>query len=159
MDNKNQIKEIAYFVNEGLNKYIYVHNHIFKEAATIKSVIKNLCKKGIPMSELTNEATKLLPIWDSILENIETFKNSNYQNLSEDEKHYLDILTNYSIALNKTVNLLVERQILWENGSKDLLNNPMTWKEYKEKNIEYQASIDEYLWHGQQLNDVSYIIF
>ncbi|MEI7982287.1 MAG: hypothetical protein WCI71_11590 [Bacteroidota bacterium] len=74
--NKDQIKEIAYLVNEGLQNYIYVHNLIFKEAATLKSFLKNLFGKGVPMSELKNESNKLLPIWDSILENIETFKNS-----------------------------------------------------------------------------------
>jgi len=61
--------------------------------------------------------------------------------------------------LHKTVNILVERQILWENGSKGLTNNPMTWKAYQEKNACYQASVDEYLRIGQQLNEVSYIIF
>lgn len=159
MNNKDQIKEIAYLVNIGLKNYIHVHDHIFNEAATIKSFIKNLFGKGVLMSELKNEASKLEPLWDSILEKIDSFQKSNYQSLSSDEKKYYDILTKYSIAVNKTIHILIERQTLWEKGTKDLFNNPMTLKEYKEKNIEYQGSVDEYSRIGQQLNDVSCIIF
>ena len=159
MNYGSQIKEIAQTVHAGLRSYIFVHNKIFKESATIQSFIKNLFGRGTPMSELKNEAEKLIPIWDSILNNILNFRDSNYNNLSSDEKQYFDALINYANALQKTVARLVERQIFLEKMSQGISNNPTTLISYQKKNSEYHAARKEYFKLGQILNDLSYIVF
>jgi hypothetical protein len=43
MDNyRDQIKNLAFMVNDGLSAYITVHDKIFKEAATFKGLMKNI---------------------------------------------------------------------------------------------------------------------
>ncbi len=43
-DYRDQIKNLAFTVNEGLTVYITIHDRIFKEAATFKSFL-NLTQK------------------------------------------------------------------------------------------------------------------
>jgi len=159
MNYKDQIKELAWTVNEGLSIYIAIHNSIFQESYTLMSFIKNLFGRGVPMAKFLEHAEKLVPIWDSIQNKIDDFKSTMYLSLSKDEKCYFDLLANYVIALRKTVDCLVERQKYSEIGSRSFLNNPLSWKAFIEKERAYKTSINEYLTIGQQLNDMAQIIF
>lgn len=158
-NNKDKLIELALLVKDGLDSYIKVHNNIFHEAATFKSLIKNIFGKGVPMESLCNEAEELIPLWDSIYLKVNSFKTSSYSNLTDKEKYYVDVLTKYVDALKKTVFTLVERQRLWGQGSKSFKNNPMTWEAYKKKENEYKRSVEEYMHVGQELNDANSIIF
>jgi hypothetical protein len=61
---REQIKNIAYSVNDGLTAYITIHDKIFKEAATLKSFLKNIFGRAVPMSQLLQDAETLIP-WEA----------------------------------------------------------------------------------------------
>jgi hypothetical protein len=126
MNHRDEIKDLAQTVNDGLTVYIAIHNAIFREAATFKSFLKNLFGWGVPMSKLHAESEELLPLWDTIHQKMEVFRQSAYSSLSKDEKHYFDILSRYVDAIRKTVTALIDRQRLMNEGSKGGPRNPMT---------------------------------
>jgi len=109
MNEKEKIKVLAISVNEFLSDYIQIHNEINKEAESFISVIKNLFGRGVPMSKLLDSAKSLIPICDSLRNKIDFFKSTSYSNLSNDEKYYFDILSDYFNALERTVSYLIER--------------------------------------------------
>jgi hypothetical protein len=153
------IRELATTVGQGLTAYIGVHNAIFRDAATFKSVLKNLGGRGVPMSKLLEDAESLLPFWKSLHERMEVFRESSYSSLSEDEKHYFDLLASYVDALSETVVALVDRQRLMNEGSKGGPKNPMTWDAFQEKERAYQNAVKQYMAIGGQLNDSAPIVF
>ncbi|MCB4792747.1 MAG: hypothetical protein LHV68_12805 [Elusimicrobia bacterium] len=159
MNYKEEIKDIAITVNNGLTVYIAIHNAIFRDAATFKSFLKNLFGWGVPMSKLLEDSERLLPLWDTIDQKVEVFRQSNYSSLSKDEKHYFDILSRYVDAVRKTVAALIDRQRLLNDGSRGGPRNPMTWELFQQKEKIYQMTVKEYMAIGQELNDAAPIIF
>lgn len=159
MNTKAQIKELALFVGNGLNVYVAVHDAIFRDSATLTSFFKNLLGLGVPMSKLLEKAENLVPLWDSIGAQVETFSVVNGSCLSVEEKTYLCILTRYVTAVRKTVTVLVARQRLAHAGSKGGPKNPMTWEAFKQREAEYQAAVVEYLKLGRELNSLAPAIF
>jgi hypothetical protein len=154
-----QIKELALTVSDSLSSYITVHDAIFRDAASFKSLLKNLFGRGVPMSKLLEDSERLLPQWEVIHQKVETFRHSNYSSLSKDEKCYFDILSRYVAAVRKTVAALIDRQRLMAEGSKSRANNPMTLEAYKQKEKIYQTAVQEYTAIGQELNMAAPIIF
>ena len=155
----SQIKELAMTVSNGLSSYIAVHDSIFQEAATFKSLLKNLFGRGVPMSKLLEDSERLLPQWEEIYRKVEVFRHSNYSSLSNDEKYYLDILSRYVAAVRKTVAALVDRQRLMAEGSKSRKNNPMTLQAYQRKEDAYECAAQEYKAIGEELNAAAPIVF
>lgn len=156
MDHRDEIKDLAMTVNDGLTVYIAIHNAIFRDAATFKSFMKNLFGWGVPMSKLLEDSEGLLPLWETIHQKMEVFRQSAYSSLSKDEKHYFDILSRYVAAVRKTVAALVDRQRLMNQRSK---GGTMTWEAFQQKEMAYQMAVQEYLSIGQELNAATPIIF
>ena len=146
-------------VGGSLTVYIAVHDKIFREAATLTSVLKNLLGRGTPMGELLEMAEKLVPLWDSIGAKVEAVRIDYGSYFSEDEEAYFCILVRYVAAVRKTVAILVARQRLAYEGSKGGPKNPMTWDAYKRNEAEYQAAVHEYTAIGQELNAAAPTIF
>lgn len=159
MNHRDQIKDLAMTVNGGLTAYIAIHDAIFEEAASVKSFLKNLVGRGVPMSKLLEESERLVPLWEGIHQKIEVFRHSTCSSLSKDERYYFDILTRYVDAIRKTVAALVDRQRLMNEGSKGGSNNPMTWEASRQKESVYQMAVQEYMAVGQELNAAAPIIF
>ena len=159
MSERERLRKLALTVNQGLTAYIAVHNAIFEEAATVKSLFKNLSKSGVPMSKLLEDSEALVPLWDGISEELEDFKSTDYLVLSEDERCFFDVLSRYVEALQNTVIALVERQRLMNEGAKGGRNNPMTWSAYQEKEALYRQSVDVYMAIGEELNESRPLIF
>ncbi|MBN1515272.1 hypothetical protein JXA32_01760 [Candidatus Sumerlaeota bacterium] len=159
MNYRNEIKDIALTVNDGLTAYIAVHNAIFRDSATFKSFLKNLTGRGVPMSKLLSDSEALLPLWDTIQQEVDVFRQSSYSFLSKDEQHYYDILSRYVKSVRKTVIALIERQQLMNEGSKGRSGNPMTWNAFQEKEDNYQQSVQEYMAIGQELNNAAHLIY
>ena len=156
MDHRDEIKDLAMTVNDGLTVYIAIHNAIFRDAATFKSFMKNLFGWGVPMSKLLEDSEGLLPLWETIHQKMEVFRQSAYSSLSKDEKHYFDILSRYVAAVRKTVAALVDRQRLMNQRSK---GGTMTWEAFQQKEMAYQMAVQEYTAIGQELNAATPIIF
>lgn len=156
MNHRDEMKDLAMTVNDGLTVYIAVHNSIFRNAATFKSFLKNLFGWGEPMSKLLEDSEGLLPLWDSIHQKMEVFRQTAYSLLTKDEKYYFDTLSRYVDAVRKTVATLVERQRLMNERSK---GRTMTWEAFQQKERSYQMAVQEYTAIGQELNDAAPIIF
>jgi hypothetical protein len=158
-DYREQIKNLALIVNDGLTAYITVHDKIFKEAATIKSFLKNIFGHAVPMSQLLEEAERLIHLWNGIIEKIALFGNEAYSSMDEDERCYFDILNRYVQALKETIAALVERQKLLNRRSKGGKDNPVNWSVYQEAEKRYQTAIQKYMAIGQELNNASHLVF
>jgi hypothetical protein len=137
-------------VNNGLTTYIKVHDTIHRETETFWSSVKNLFGFGVSMIDMLRVAKKLVPLWDLIYKKLEEFRSLLYESLSKDEKLYFDTLLKFTVALQKTIGCLVDRQRLLADGSEKI--GSMTWKEHQEKRAIYLASVEEYLVIGQELN-------
>src|SRR5215218_8207776 len=140
MNPQEHLRDLAMTVSEGLSAYIAVHNVIFEEAATAKSLLKNLSGSGVPMSKLLEDSEALVPLWNGIVDEMEEFEATDYQFLSESQKDFFYILFRYVRALQKTIAALVNRQRLMNEGAKGGRNNPMSWKAYQEKEVLYQQA-------------------
>lgn len=159
MNHRDQIKDLAMTVDGGLTVYIAIHNAIFQDAATLKSFLKNLLGRGVPMSKLLEDSEKLLALWDAIQHKIELFRQSAYGSLTRDERSYVDVLARYAFAVRRTVAALVDRQRVLNEGSRGGRNNPMTWELCQKKEKVYQMAVEEYMAIGQELNARASIIF
>ena len=156
MNNKRILRELSVMVNNGLTTYITVHNKIHKEAETFWSSIKNLLGFGIPLVDLLNLAESLLPLWNVILRELNAFKLSSYSDLSGDEKKYFDTLLQFTEALQRTAQCLVDRQKNMVDGSNEA--GSMSWKSHQEKRTDYKNSIEDYLLIGLELNKLSALV-
>jgi hypothetical protein len=159
MGHRDQIKDLAMTVNGGLTAYIAIHDAIFEEAATVKSFLRKLSGRAVPISKLLEDSERLVPLWEAIYQEIDAFRHSAYSSLSKDEKYYFDILKRYVDAIRKTVTALVDRQRLMNEGSKAGSSNRMTWEACQQKESVYQMAVQEYMEVGQELNAAAPIIF
>ena len=155
---REQIKNIAYSVNDGLTEYITIHDKISKEAATIKSVLKNIFGRAVPMLQLLQDAETLIPLWNGITENIASFGRDANSSMDEDEKYYFEILSRYAQAVNETVIALVKRQRLLNERSKGGHDNHVSWKVYQDAEKKYQSAIQNYMAIGQELNNAGHLV-
>jgi hypothetical protein len=156
---RDEIRELAITVGNGLSAYIAVHDRIFQDASTLKSVLKNLLGRGVPMSKLLKDAEALLPFWTSTRTRVQASRQRSHGRLSPDEQRYFDLLSRYVDALSDTVEALVDRQRLLNEGSKGGTQNPMTWPVFQEKERAYQAAVQRYMAIGRELNDAAPLIF
>jgi hypothetical protein len=156
---RDQIKNLAFTVNDGLTAYITIHDRIFEEAATFKSFLRNIFGHAVPMSQLLQDAKRLIPIWNDITEKITSFGSEACSSMDEDERCYFDVLDRYAQAVNETVVALVERQKLLNDRSKGGQNNPVNWSVYQEAEKTYQSAIQRYMAIGQELNNASPLVF
>ncbi len=70
--NRDQIRELARSVGHGLNAYIQIHGAIFRDASSLKSVLKNLFGHGVPMSRFLADAEGLMPLWNTMRNRLES---------------------------------------------------------------------------------------
>lgn len=159
MDHREEIQDLAHVVGRGLTAYIEVHNRIFEEAASFKSVVKNIFGRGTPMPDLLDASERLVPLWDDILERMEAFRKERHSLLTPDERYYFDLLSRHADAVARTVDALVDRQRLLSEGSKTMKGNPLTWPAYQEKERAYKKAVEDYKELGADLNDVAHIVF
>ena len=146
-------------VGDGLSVYIAVHDAIFRDAASLTSLFKNLLGRGVPMGELLERAESLVPMWDRIGAKVETFRIDYGSYLSDEEEAYFDILARYVNALRKTVAALVARQELAFEGSNGGPKNPMTWAAYKNLDADYETAVEAYSAIGRELSASAPTIF
>jgi hypothetical protein len=127
---------------------------------TFKTLLKNLLGRGVPMASLLQESEQLVPLWTAILTDLSTFRNNRYSLLDRNERTYFDLLWTYAHSVRKTVDALVERQRLLNEGSKGgAARKPMTWEGFQEKERVYKAAVEEYRAIGRQLNDSASLVF
>ena len=143
---------LAKTVNVGLTNYITVHNIIFKESATFKSLIKNIFGKGVSGEQLLHYSENLLPEWNIIFDELAKFKNEKYEYLNEMEKIFFNTLLSYSESLKETINLLIKRQIFLYQKSINNYSEITSYGNYDDLHKEYELSILRYRKIGEKLN-------
>ncbi len=156
---REQIKNLAYSVNDGLTAYITIHDKIFKESATFKSFLKNIFGRAVPTSQLFQDAETLISLWNGITERIASFGRDINSSMDEDERYYFEILNRYAQAVKETVIALVERQKLLNERSKGGHDNHVSWKVYQDAERTYESAIQKYMAIGQELNNASHLVF
>lgn len=159
MSKRDEIRQPALVIGQGLTQYIEIHDKIFQNAATFKSVVKNLFGRGVPMSRLLQESERLVPMWAAINEQLELFRRTPYSVLTPEERSYCELLLSYASALTVTVRALVDRQRLLNEGSVGGQNNPMTWELFREKERVYESAVAEYQMIGRDLNAAAPLVF
>lgn len=152
MNHSLELINLAKTVNTGLTNYIKVHNLIFKESATFKSLIKNLLGKGISGEQLLEYSENLLPEWNLIFEELENYKIQKHVNLNEMETNFFNTLFSYSESLKETINLLVKRQIFLYQKSVNNYADITSYGNYAEIHKAYELSIIKYRKIGEKLN-------
>ena len=157
-DYRDQIRDLASTVSEGMTVYVAIHDRILKESATFKSLLRNMFGRAVPMPQLLQDAEGLVPIWNGITEKIASFGSETYSSMDEDERFYFEILNRYAQAVNETVLALVERQKLLNDDSKSIRNNPLKWSRIKEAERTYESAFQKYMAIGQELNDASHLV-
>lgn len=159
MTTKEQIADLAHRVGRALETYIQVHSRIFQEASTLRSLVKNLLGRGVPMPVLLSESQALIRMWASVRQEVDWCRARVDGARMPNERRYLDLLAEYVRALERTAEALVVRQKLLAEGSSGGRNNPMTWEAFRTAERRYEGAINEYKAVGLQLNNASPLIF
>lgn len=158
-DRINDLQTLASEVGGVLSEYIAVHDKIFTEAASLKSVFKNLLGKGTPMSELQADAEALVPRVHRVKTRVTSFRAGADTALPPAARAYSELLDRYVEALASTVDALVTRQRLLSEGSRGGRGNPMTWDGFKAAEQAYEQAVKKYQIIGAQLNESSDAVF
>jgi hypothetical protein len=156
---KESLKLLAQSVGGALCAYIEVHDRIFQEASTFRSVLKRLFGKGIPMAELLATAERLGPSLAAVSADLSAFHSRAAQDLDPGCLRYLDLLEAYVGALQDTVDALISRQRLLAEGAGGGRKNPLTWHAFQDAEREYKRAIDRYKLIGLDLNSAAPLIF
>lgn len=80
-----------------------------------------------PWPVLDQDAEDLAPLWQEITEQISEFRGRYYSHLSAEESYYFSLLSRYGDAVRETIDALIDRQRLMNEGSKSGRGNAMTW--------------------------------
>lgn len=159
MEVREELRQLAVLVGSALSTYIEIHDWIFQEGATFKSVVKNLFGKGVPMSRFLDESKRLLRTWSSIQDRLNEFRSASYQALSRRERAYFDLLSRYVAALLRTMQALVDRQQLLYEGSLGGRNSAMTRDAVRDRERVYRSTIEDYQSIGRELNATASTVF
>lgn len=159
MTTKEEVAQLAHYVGQGLDSYIQVHDRVFEEASTLRSVFKNLRGRAVPMPVLLSESEALVPMWVAIRRKVEEYRASVDGALMPNERRYLNLLADYVEAVERTIEALVARQKLLAQGSRGGRNNPMTWEAFRLAECRYQEAIAGYKAIGARLNNAAPLAF
>jgi hypothetical protein len=151
----HDLQNLASEVGGVLSEYIAVHDKMFTEAASLKSVFKNLLGRGTPMSELQADAEALIPRVQRVKARVASFRREAAMALPPAARAYSELLNRYVEALASTVDALAARQRLLSEGSRGGRGNPMTWDGFKAAEQAYEQAVKNYQIIGAQLNDWS----
>lgn len=147
MDKNNEIITISIALNELLDKYITIHDEIFKFSLRKITPIPFIFK-AINYDELFNKTTEMLFEIKQYYKKIKIIMDSDFV----DNKCYPKLLSEYCLALINTLNILLE---IISNLSKKIENpNIYSASEYKKRTEEYFKSIEKYQFLGNKLNEL-----
>lgn len=159
VDHKQNLRLLAQSVGSALGSYIEVHDRIFHQASTLRSVFKNIFGTGVPMAHLLVDAERLIPSLAAVQAELLAYRSGAARELEPSSLRYLDLLELYVGALRETVDALVRRQRLLAEGARGGRENPMTWQAFQEAERDYERAIGRYKIVGLDLNNAAPMIF
>ena len=149
MTNKEQIIELSWNANDLLSQYVAIHDDIFKTSIRHTIPIPGIFK-AIDFGAHLGKIENIIPE----LENCDSKIKLVVENLSGQEREYLDLLSQYVGALIETVNRLKIVVSALYAKSQSFVNSNYDWKNYKSDLAKYEQSVQDYLVIGGRLNEL-----
>ena len=144
--NGELLKTYALRANELLSSYAHLHDKILKVSGTFISIFKR-----INFEQLYNDSTILLDQFNSFNDELNAYNSKSFDEISKDQKIYLNQLLAFISKLNITLQILEKRQFLLYKKSQGENYN---WNEYSSVEQQYKDSIEEYMEEGKRLNEL-----
>jgi len=149
MTNKERIIELSWNVNDLLSQYVAIHDDIFKTSIRHAIPIPGIFK-AIDFGAHLEKVENITPE----LKNCDSKIKSIAENVSDQEKEYLDILSQYIGALIETVSRLKVVVGALYAKSQSFANSNYDWKNYKSDLAKYEQSVKDYMAIGGNLNEL-----
>ena len=149
MDNKEQITEVSWQVNDLLSQYVAIHDDVFKTSIRHAIPIPGIFK-AIDFGAHLKKVENIIPG----LENCNSKIKSLAENISASEREYLDLLSKYISALIETVSHLKVVVGGLYAKSQSFINSNYDWKNYKNDLAKYEQSVQNYMALGGRLNEL-----
>ena len=149
MTNKEQIIELSWNANDLLSQYVAIHDDIFKTSIRHTIPIPGIFK-AIDFGAHLGKIENIIPE----LENCDSKIKLVVENLSGQEREYLDLLSQYVGALIETVSHLKIVVSALYAKSQSFVNSNYDWKNYKSDLAKYEQSVQDYLVIGGRLNEL-----
>lgn len=139
MTNKEQITELSWNVNDLLSQYVAIHDDIFKTSIRHAIPIPGIFK-AIDFGTHLGKVKNIIPE----LENCDNKIKSLAENISGQEREYLDLLSRYVSSLIETVSRLKVVVSALYDKSQSFVNSSYDWKNYKSDLAKYEQSVQDY---------------
>ena len=149
MSNKEQIIGLSWNINDLLSQYVAIHDDIFKTSIRHAIPIPGIFK-AIDFGAHLKKIEKIIPE----LENCDNRIKSVTENVSGQEREYLDLLSKYTNALIETASLLKVVVSALYDKSQSFVNSNYDWKNYKSDLAKYEQSVQNYMVIGGRLNEL-----
>ncbi len=149
MTNKEQIIELSWNTNDLLSQYVAIHDDIFKTSIRHAIPIPGIFKV-IDFGAHLGKVENIIPE----LENCDSKIKSLAENVSDQEREYLDLLSQYVGALIETVSCLKVVVGALYAKSQSFTNSNYDWKNYKSDLAKYEQSVKDYMVIGGRLNEL-----
>ena len=149
MTNKEQIIELLWNADDLLSQYVAIHDDIFKTSIRHTIPIPGIFK-AIDFGAHLRKIENIIPE----LENCDSKIKLVVENLSGQEREYLDLLSQYVGALIETVSHLKIVVSALYAKSQSFVNSNYDWKNYKSDLAKYEQSVQDYLVIGGRLNEL-----
>lgn len=148
MGNKEQIKEVSWQVNDLLSQYVAIHDEVFKTSIRHAIPIPGIFK-AIDFGAHLKKIENIIPE----LENCDSKVKLLTENVSDQERGYLDMLSKYVNALIETVSYLRIVVGGLYAKSQSFVNSNYDWRNYKNDLAKYKQSVQNYMTLGGSLNE------
>lgn len=148
--------ECAFLVDDALNHYVMVHDSIFKQQATVGSIVRNLFGGGPDFAKLLEEARATDRLWATVQDHVAKCFTTFESGFSTQERDFFTALLPWVQAVRQTTKLLWRRQeTLFQKLQEEVLSLP----EYQRIEREYADSVDAYMRLGALLQPKTERIF
>jgi hypothetical protein len=148
---------LAFEVAQSLEKYIAIHDFIFKESATFMSLLKTMFGRSVPVEDLLLMVQPLENDWETISRKVHAFGPADCSSLSGDEAIYINLLQKYVHAVQRAVRLLIDRQKLVLEIKRNGKNGP-SFSDLQQMEAVYKKAAKEYVREGIELNRNAHLV-
>lgn len=149
MTNKEQIIELSWNTNDILSQYVAIHDDIFKTSIRHAIPIPWIFK-AIDFGAHLGKIENIVPELENCDSKIKLFA----ENVSGQEREYLDLLSQYVSALIEAVSRLKIVVSALYAKSQSFVNSNYDWKNYKSDLAKYERSVQDYMAIGGRLNEL-----
>ena len=144
---RNELKSIAIEVNSLLSRYVVIHDAVFKFSLR-KAIPLPFIFKAIDFGDLHSQTEQIIAELETYNQETEVIM----QKATQDERRFVLSLSEYCMALIKTVSLL--KDILYQLYLKSENLTGYRLSEYNKQCDSYKKAVSEYHSLGGRLNEL-----